>query len=494
MHHNLAVPFTFDNSYARLGERFFQRIEPTPVEAPSLLASSPGLAELLGLDEAELRAPEGVEVLAGNRLPEGAEPLALAYAGHQFGHFVPQLGDGRAILLGEVVGRDGVRRDVQLKGAGRTRFSRGGDGRAALGPVLRELVVSEAMHALGVPTTRALAAVKTGELVMRDRPLEGAVLTRVAKSHLRVGTFQYFAARGQHDAVAELVTYALARHYPEASREHGPALALLDAVMAAQITLVSRWLAVGFVHGVMNTDNTSIAGETIDYGPCAFLDAYDPTRSFSSIDERGRYAFQNQPRIALFNLARLAETLVPLVDDDEERAVSTLTRRLEPFGARFEAAYTAELRGKLGLVTEHDDDGELARELLDRLAASEVDYTVFFRALCDVVEGAPDERVGELFADGASFEVWARRYRARLSREPLEASERAARMRLRNPAFIARNHRVEQMIAAASAGDLAPLERLVRVLARPFDEQPEHAELAEPPGDEQRAYKTFCGT
>jgi serine/tyrosine/threonine adenylyltransferase len=488
------MPFAFDTTYAHLPSRFFARVQPTHVARPSLLAVNTGLAELLHLTPDELVSPAGVEMLAGNRIPEGAEPLALAYAGHQFGGFVPQLGDGRAILLGEVIGRDGRRVDVQLKGAGRTPFSRGGDGRAALGPVLREYVVSEAMAALGVPTTRALAAVTTGELVRRETPLPGAVLTRVASSHLRIGTFQYFAARKDRDAIERLTGYALARHYPDAATPEGPALALLEAVMSAQARLVARWLALGFVHGVMNTDNMAISGETLDYGPCAFLDTFDPQRTFSSIDQGGRYAFANQPRIALWNLARFAETLISVVNDDPERAAAILTERLETFPARFDAAHSAELRRKLGLHAPRDGDMELAQALLSRMAANGVDYTLCFRRLSEVAAGSSDERVAALFKEPAQFHEWAKDWRRRLDEETLSVEERAALMRGANPAFIPRNHRIEEMIAAATRGDMGPFERLCRVLAHPYDDQPDAADLAAPPGDEQWSYRTFCGT
>ena len=489
------MPFAFDPTYSRLPARFYARVKPTRVARPSLLAVNAELAELLHLTRDELTSPEGVEILAGNRLPEGADPIALAYAGHQFGGFVPQLGDGRAILLGEVVGRDGRRYDVQWKGTGRTPFSRGGDGRAALGPVLREYVVSEAMAALGVPTSRALAAVRTGEVVHRETPLPGAVLTRVASSHIRIGTFQFFAAREDDASVALLIDHALARHYPDAPKDDGPALTLLEAVMSAQAKLVARWLAVGFVHGVMNTDNMSISGETIDYGPCAFLDTFDPKRTFSSIDANGRYAFASQPRIALWNLARFAETVLPLVNDDNERAAAILTERLETFPARFAAAYTAELRRKLGLVTPRGDDTALAQALLDEMAANGVDYTLCFRRLGEVAAGRDEAHVADLFKEPARFLDWAKAWRKRLEEDgDTSPAERAALMLRANPAFIPRNHRIEEMIAAATAGDMDPFERLCRVLARPYEDQPADSELMAPPGEEQWAYRTFCGT
>lgn len=486
------MPFAFEHTYAALPAHFFARVAPTPVAKPALVAVNEPLAELLGLDPGELTSPESIAALAGNLVPPRADPIALAYAGHQFGHFVPQLGDGRAILLGEIVGRDGKRRDVQLKGAGRTPFSRGGDGRAAIGPVLREYVASEAMTALGVPSTRALAAVTTGEVVRRETALPGAVLTRVAASHLRVGTFQYFAARGDDVALMRLTEYALDRHYPEARRADGPALALVDAVVSAQASLVARWLALGFVHGVMNTDNTSIAGETIDFGPCAFLDAFDPKRTFSSIDERGRYAYANQPAIAHWNVSRLAEALLPLIDDDEGKAVAKATAHIDGFAARFEAAHARELRRKLGLARDDAGDIELASDLLVLMANQRVDFTIAFRALCDVATAEGETRFGTLFAQG--IDEWLARYRARVATESRSADERRAAMRAANPAFIPRNHRIEEMITAAVAGDLEPFRRLNGVLSRPYDDQPDAEDLAESPGEEQWEYQTFCGT
>jgi protein adenylyltransferase len=487
---------SFDNTYARLPDRFYARVTPTRVRAPRMVKGNRALADQLGADADWLDSAEAVEVLAGNALPMGAEPIALAYAGHQFGAFVPQLGDGRAILLGEVVGKDGQRRDVQLKGAGRTPFSRGGDGRAALGPVLREYVVSEAMAAMGIPTTRALAAVTTGEPVVREEVLPGAVLTRVAASHLRVGTFQYFAARRDKEALALLTAYAIGRHYPEAAGAENPARALLDGVIQAQASLVASWLGVGFVHGVMNTDNTSISGETIDYGPCAFLDEVDLSKRFSSIDHGGRYAFGNQPRIAHWNVVRLAEALLPLLADDEEDAACIATEHLARFSSVFEQAYARVLRQKLGLAREREGDLALAGDLLERLASNAVDFTIFFRrfSAC-AADPAADADVAALFADPGAFHEWALAWRNRVGDEAASPEERAAAMRGANPAFIPRNHRVEQAIAAAvGQTDFAPFERLVGVLARPFDDQPQHAELAEPPAPHERVRATFCGT
>jgi uncharacterized protein YdiU (UPF0061 family) len=487
----------FDNTYARLPDRFYARVLPTKVSEPRLVKVNCKLAALLKLDADELMKPEGAEIFAGNRLPAGAEAIALQYAGHQFGGFVRQLGDGRAILLGEVVGTDGRRRDIQLKGAGRTPFSRGGDGRAAVGPVLREYIVSEAMAALGIPTTRALAAVTTGERVVREEVLPGAVLTRVAASHIRVGTFEYFAARDDREALVTLASYALSRHYPDRTGTGNDPLALLESVIAAQAELVARWLGVGFVHGVMNTDNTSISGETIDYGPCAFLDEYDPDKRFSSIDHGGRYAFSNQPRIAQWNLARFAEALLPLLADDEEQAVKLATERLDRFPSLFEAAHVRVLRAKLGLLREEGDDLALAADLLVRLATNGVDYTIFFRDLCaSAADPSADAKLASQLEDPGAFHDWAESWRRRLAKEPDVTPEaRAAAMRRANPAFIPRNHRVEQAIEAAiRRRDYQPFEDLVRVLERPFEEQPELAHLSEAPLPDERVRATFCGT
>lgn len=481
-------------TFARLPDRFFARVKPTPVRAPALFAWNEALAEHLGLDPDLPSSPDGVAMLAGSHVPEGASPIALAYAGHQFGSFVPQLGDGRAILLGEAVAKDGRRYDVVLKGAGRTPFSRGGDGRAALGPVLREYVVSEAMAALGVPTTRALAAVTTGEPVYRQSPLPGAVLTRVAASHLRIGTFQYFAVRKDREALAQLTDVALARHYPDAPRPEGPALALFDAVLEAQTRLVARWLAVGFVHGVMNTDNMALSGETLDYGPCAFLDAYHPERSFSSIDHNGRYAYGRQPHILGWNLTRFAETLLPLIDGGSERAVDLLNERLSAFPERFERVHGAELGKKLGLGTAQEGDETLASTLLSLMASERVDFTLCFRGLCDVAETGEGGRFTALFGANKAIVSWLAAWQSRCEADGLSRAERAAAMRRVNPAFIPRNHRIEEMITSATEGDRAPFERLLRVLSRPYDDQPEDAELAAPPGAEQWVYQTFCGT
>ncbi len=482
--------FRFDNTYANLPERFRARLDPTPVAAPRLVRVNTALAERLGLDADALTSPDGVLALAGNLVPEGATPIAAAYAGHQFGHFVPQLGDGRAMLLGEVVAPDGARFDIQLKGSGRTPYSRGGDGRAALGPVLREYIVSEAMAALGVPTTRALAAVSTGEPVRRETMLPGAVLTRVASSHIRVGTFQYFAARADTDAIRLLADYVIARHYPDAATAENPYRALLDAVVTRQASLVARWLLIGFIHGVMNTDNCSVAGETIDYGPCAFLDAYDPAKVFSSIDQHGRYAYGNQPRIAVWNLARLAETLLPLLAEDQEKAVEIAQEGLAAFSPQFEAAYFGGLRRKIGLATEQDGDTTLVNDLLKLMAESEADFTVTFRRLCD---SDPDLR--DSFTDPAAFDSWASRWRWRLGEETAEPAAIRDAMRAVNPAYIPRNHLVEAALnAAIEHDDFGPFEQILEVLARPFEERQGFERYATPPEPEQRVLQTFCGT
>ncbi|HEY5338734.1 MAG TPA: YdiU family protein [Rhizomicrobium sp.] len=487
--------FRFDNSYARLPERFFVRLAPTPVAAPRLVKLNEALARDMGLDPALLATPEAVAFFAGNQVPPGGDPLAAAYAGHQFGNFVPQLGDGRAILLGEVVGPDGVRRDIQLKGAGPTPFSRRGDGRAGLGPVLREYIVSEAMAALGIPTTRALAAVTTGEMIARETPVEGAVLTRVATSHMRVGTFQYFAARGDADGVKTLADYVIARHYPAAKDAADPYRALLDSVIAKQAALIAQWLCVGFIHGVMNTDNMTISGETIDFGPCAFMDAYHPATVFSSIDAQGRYAYGNQPRIAQWNLARLAETLLPLLDEKEDAAMASAQEALGAFADLFKAAYADGLRAKIGLRETRDGDFELADDLLSRMAANQADFTLTFRRLCDAAAGADmDEAVRELFVDPTVFDAWAVRWRQRLAEEGGDPQTRRNAMRRVNPLFIPRNHRVEEALAAAAGGDFAPFETLMTVLSRPFDDQPEYADYAKPPREDQIVAQTFCGT
>ncbi|AZQ67714.1 YdiU family protein [Silicimonas algicola] len=475
----MSLDLPFDNSYARLPERFYERLAPTPVAAPVLVALNRPLAARLGLDADALASIEGLQALAGNSVPDGAEPIAQAYAGHQFGGFVPQLGDGRAILLGEVVAPDGARFDIQLKGSGPTRFSRRGDGRAWLGPVMREYVVSEAMAALGVPTTRALAAVLTGEAVMREAPLPGAVLTRVASSHLRVGTVQYFAAKDDREGLEALVAHAIARHYPGADG----ALDLFQGVVERQARLIACWLSLGFIHGVMNTDNMTLSGETIDYGPCAFVDTYHPLRVFSSIDSQGRYAYARQPEMALWNLAQLGQALMPLIDD-----VGAAQGALDGFAPVFQAEWLRLFRAKIGLGDGDDEeDGALIHGLLDLMATGRADFTNAFRAL-----GTPLARDEVL--DPAAFDVWERDWRTRLAREGTTPEDRAPAMRQANPALIPRTHRIEEAIRAGVAGDIGPFERLNRALARPFDPDPDDADLARAPTEEEVVPRTFCGT
>ncbi|MAQ82692.1 MAG: hypothetical protein CMH12_05610 [Maritimibacter sp.] len=471
----LHVPF--DNSYGRLPDRFYSRLAPTPVSEPGLIQVNDALAVELGLDSQALRSPEGVAALAGNAVPDGADPLAQVYAGHQFGGWNPQLGDGRAILLGEVIDTNGVRRDLQLKGAGPTPYSRMGDGRAWLGPVLREYIVSEAMHALGIPTTRALAAVTTGDPVIRNGALPGAVLTRVASSHVRVGTFQYFAARGDLEALQALTNYVIERHYLEA----GDALGLLNAVTARQARLVAQWLGVGFIHGVMNTDNSSVAGETIDYGPCAFMDAYHPGKVFSSIDQYGRYAYAKQPEIAVWNMAQLATAILPLIDPDQNTAIEKATEAVNRFPDIYQDAWIATFGAKLGLADATAEDVPLIEALLTVMTEQGADFTRTFR-------GLSEDNARAEFSDPSGFDDWATRWAAR---RPSDWQDRA---RAANPAVIARNHRVEQAISAAVAGDYAPFLTLNKALATPFQLSADHAHLAEAPGPEEEVRQTFCGT
>ena len=481
----------FDNSYARLPEPLFTPAVPVPVRAPRLVLLNEPLAAELGLDVAAVR-DVGAAVFVGNELPAGAEPIAQAYAGHQFGHFT-NLGDGRAILLGEQLTPAGRRFDIQLKGSGRTRYSRGGDGRAALGPMLREYVVSEAMHGLGIPTTRSLAVAATGEVVLRTTPLPGAVLTRVAASHIRVGTFQYAAAVGRRDVLEALLEHALTRHDPELAAldpEERPA-AFLDAVVGRQAALVARWMLVGFVHGVMNTDNMAICGETIDYGPCAFLDAYDPATVFSSIDEQGRYAYVNQPAIAHWNLARLAESLLPLFPGAGDEVIERARAVLDRFPDRFARAYEAGARAKLGLTTEEGDDPPLFAGLLERMHRAGADFTGTFAGLTAAAEALA---VGRPAVAPLPFPDWEADWRARLAREPGSPAASVAVMRRVNPLVIPRNHRVEEALAAAEAGDRGPLDRLLEALRDPFTPTPASEPYRDGPPAGCGRYRTFCGT
>jgi serine/tyrosine/threonine adenylyltransferase len=492
--------FGFEHSYSTLAPRFYESVRPAVVADPRLVVFNRELAREIGLGpEAEAIERNAAALLSGNQLPEDSNPIAMAYAGHQFGGFAPRLGDGRAILLGEVRGPDGVLRDVQLKGAGLTPFSRGGDGRAAIGPMLREYLISEAMHALGVPTTRSLAVVTTGERVFREDVLPGAVLTRVAASHIRVGTFQYFAARGDQEALRELLAYVIARHYPQAGDAEVPALAVLSAVAERQAALISKWMQVGFIHGVMNTDNMAISGETIDYGPCAFMDKYDPKTVFSSIDHGGRYAYVNQPAIAQWNLARLAEALLPLIDSDSDKAVGLATGVLESFMERFDAHFLEGMCRKIGLVSAREGDADLINRLLATMQNDEADFTLTFRRL-----GLEAERPGreagatglrELFAQNSAIDDWLRSWHERVALDPQSSAERAMAMRRVNPAFIPRNHLVQAALDTASRdGDFQLFHRLLGILQRPYDDQPEAADYSLPPAPSETVFKTFCGT
>jgi serine/tyrosine/threonine adenylyltransferase len=473
--------FEFDDSYARQVPSLSVPWTAAPVPAPELLMLNEELAAELGVDAAALREPAGVSLLVGHGLPDGVPPVAQAYAGHQFGMYVPRLGDGRALLLGEVVDVHGRRRDVHLKGSGRTPFARGGDGLAAVGPMLREYLISEAMHALGIPTTRALAVVATGERVVRETVLPGAVLCRVAASHLRVGTFQYAAASGDRDVLRALADHAVARHHPEAAGAANPYLELYRRVVEAQAGLVARWMLVGFVHGVMNTDNTTISGETIDYGPCAFLDAFDPATVFSSIDHAGRYAYGNQPAIAQWNLARLGETLLPLIDEDVDAAVEAATAVLTSFAETYSRHHAEGMAAKLGLPA---PDPDLAADLRELLRAQHVDFTTFFRALA-----AGTAR--SLFAEPEPFDAWATRREALL---PADRAAVAAAMNRVNPVYIPRNHLVEEALTAATAGDLAPFRRLVDVVSDPYEQRPDLDDYARPAPEGCDPYVTYCGT
>jgi serine/tyrosine/threonine adenylyltransferase len=472
--------FRFEDSYAREVPGLSVPWAAAPAPDPELLMLNEELAVELGADPAELREPPGLALLTG-QAPEGVTTVAQAYAGHQFGSYSPRLGDGRALLLGEVTDVKGRRRDLHLKGSGRTPFSRGGDGKAVIGPMLREYVIGEAMHGLGIPTTRALAVVATGELVIRERALPGAVLTRVAASHLRVGTFQYAAASGDRDLLRALADYAIARHCPQAADAPDRYLDLYRHVVQAQAQLVARWMLAGFVHGVMNTDNTTISGETIDYGPCAFMDAYDPATVFSSIDERGRYAYGNQPQILQWNLARLAEAMLPLFDDNTEAAVEAATEVLNGYAAAYEGHWAEGIAAKLGIAA---PDRALARDILELMRLQAVDFTRFFRAL-----SAGTART--LFTDPGPFDAWAARREALL---PADRAAAAAAMDRVNPVYIPRNHRVEEALAAAAEGEMGLFSRLVNIVSRPFEERPGLEGYAGPAPASSTPYRTYCGT
>lgn len=483
------IGWNFDNSYAKLPETFFTKQDPTPVRSPELIVLNEPLAASLGLDVDVLKSPEGAAMLAGNEIPEGAEPLAQAYAGHQFGYFT-MLGDGRAILLGEQITPQGERLDIQLKGSGRTPYSRGGDGRAALGPMLREYIISEAMHALGIPTTRSLAVVATGQPVTRERDLPGAILTRVAASHVRVGTFQYVRGAGTTEDLRALADYTLQRHYSKADLGDGANryLVLLQEVIQRQAALIAKWQLVGFIHGVMNTDNMTLSGETIDYGPCAFMDTFDPNTVFSSIDSQGRYAYVNQPYIAAWNLARLAESLLPLLHEEEEQAVKLAEGAIGSFNDLYHEQWLAGMRAKLGIFHEEEDDESLIEDLLKMMKNHQADYTNTFRALTfDKLEDTPLNGTPELAS-------WYERWQARLGSQQESRDQSHQLMRSSNPAVIPRNHRVEEALEAAeNEGDYSVMKELLNVLSNPYAHSPEQAEYAIVP-ERSRPYRTFCGT
>ena len=485
----------FQNTYAKLPPRFYAKLPPAPVAKPELIRVNRRLAAELGIDPERLESPEGVAALAGSSVFEGSEPLAMAYAGHQFGNWVHQLGDGRALLLGEIVDQGGRQRDLHLKGSGRTPFSRSGDGRAWLGPVLREYVVSEAMHALGIPTTRALAAVSTGETVYREAALPGAVFARVASSHVRVGTFQYFYARNDVEALKLLADHVIARLYPEARETDNPPLALLRSVVRAQAALVARWMGVGFIHGVMNTDNVSLAGETIDFGPCAFMDEYEPRKVFSSIDVAGRYAYSNQPSIAHWNLAQLATCLVPLIGDDHAKAVELATGEINEFGSAFNSEWLSVFGAKLGLSETREGDSELIADFLRTMAEGRADFTRAFRRLSDLgpeLEGRC--ALKELFGNPDELDRWLEAWRTRTAADGPSPNARRERMLQCNPAIIPRNHRIEQLIAAAVGGDHSMFDDFNEALSRPYEVRAEHARYMDPPADGEAVVRTFCGT
>lgn len=483
-----AAGWRFDHSYSNLPKLLHVAVAPTPVRSARLVVFNRELAQSLGLSADALAGRDGADVFAGNRLPAGAKPLAQAYAGHQFGYFTT-LGDGRAILLGEQITPNGERFDIQLKGAGLTPFSRRGDGRAALGPMLREYIISEAMHALGIPTTRSLAVVATGEVVQREEELPGAVLTRVAASHIRVGTFEWAATQGDEAALRALTEYTLRRHYPEQANTDNHALALLKAAIEQQAGLMAKWMLVGFIHGVMNTDNLALSGETMDYGPCAFMDAYDPATVFSSIDLHGRYAYGNQPRMAQWNLARLAEVLLPILHPAEKTALELANEEITGFAAIFQRHWLAGMRRKLGLFNEEPEDEALVETLLKGMQQTKADFTNTFAEL------AQDKLLSNAakWAD-AEFRGWYKQWQARLARQPQSLAESAQLRRAYCPAFIPRNHLVEAALAAAGQGDLGVMERLIAVLAAPFDHRRDALKYRSPAPDGGAGYKTFCGT
>ncbi len=491
---NNALNIRFDNSYQRELEGFYAPWQGEQAPAATLIKLNQRLATELGMDFSNLDESTAAQVFSGSQVIQGAAPLAQVYAGHQFGSFNPQLGDGRAMLLGEVIDGKGRRRDIQLKGSGRTPFSRGGEGKSALGPVLREYLVSEAMFALGVPTTRALAAVLTGERVRREESLPGAILTRVASSHLRVGTFEFFGARQETEKVRKLADYAIARHYAHLVGKEDCYLQFLGAVCQAQATVVAKWMLLGFIHGVMNTDNSTISGETIDYGPCAFMDAYSPATVFSSIDTQGRYAYANQPSIAVWNLSRLADTLLPLIDEDEDRGVEKATEILNEFSGAYFANWLDGMRNKLGLLTEKQGDMELATDLLSKLEGQNADFTLLFRGLSDAAFGC-DEKVRNLLKEPNALDLWLNQWRSRLAEESVSVDQQVEMMNRTNPIYIPRNHHVESALDAATwHQDFGPFETLLNLVSSPYTKQAGYDEFEKPAPNDFGPYRTFCGT
>lgn len=493
-HSESPITINFDNSYFNNLKGFYQFQQAEKAPDPQLIIFNHDLAKSLNVDINDANNIDLANAFSGNQLISGSQPLAQAYAGHQFGHYNPQLGDGRALLLGEVVNFQGQRHDIQLKGSGRTAYSRSGDGKAALGPVLREYLLCEAMHALNIPTTRALAAVTTGEQIWRNSATMGAVVTRTASSHIRIGTFQFIAANGDQGKIQQLADYVIERHYPAAKNAESPYLALLHSVCQQQAKLIAKWQLVGFVHGVMNTDNCSISGETIDYGPCAFMDTYNPNTLFSSIDAEGRYAYKNQPHIAQWNLARFAETLLPLISENEEHSVELATDTLHDFMKTYQELWLSGMRKKLGVTNEEEQDIELIDALLAILTEHKVDYTQFFRSLSSSLTSEPDN-TQVYFCDAEVWFKWKKQWHARLSRNPESKSDRVAIMDNCNPIYIPRNHKVEEVIAAAEQHqDFSPFKRLLKVLERPFTQQEDSEEFSQPAPSELGPYRTFCGT
>jgi serine/tyrosine/threonine adenylyltransferase len=486
--------FAFDNSFYRCLEDFFISCQAEPSASPKLLHFNYALAKELGLNASLLTSEEGLSILSGNQAPGGATPIALAYSGHQFGGFSPLLGDGRALLLGEIIDMDSNRYDIQLKGSGRTPFSRSGDGKSALGPVLREYLIAEFMHAVGIPTTRALAAVSTGDMVYRATPLPGGILTRVAASHIRIGTFQYGATLADTDKMRKLTDYSMARHYPEVFSDKSPYLSFFKAAIEAQAFLVAKWMSVGFIHGVMNTDNIAISGETIDYGPCAFMDDYAPGTVFSSIDTQGRYAYANQPLILSWNLSRLAETLIPLVDSDQDRAISLLTEAINTIAPTYERYWLVEMRSKIGLANVGLHDLELINDLLSIMEKQKVDFTLFFSGLSKALSDNSNS-IRKLFIDPLTYDTWASRWRERLLTEGTPEDDVVKAMNKVNPSYIPRNHKVEEALSAAVDNqDLKPFSRLLAIVTKPFDETSGNESYAQAAPPSNSPYKTFCGT